>query len=88
MFFSHTTCSTSYESKELIAREEAKESAIEAAQYAQANVDASTPSLLAQLGNITKRANSKKLSVVPEQDEQVRLLFLYRFSIVCYSIRR
>ncbi|KAI6185302.1 hypothetical protein M3Y98_00008000 [Aphelenchoides besseyi] len=67
----NTTCSTSYESKELIAREERQE---DPNPPTNGNADQSTtqnpPSIFHQLSSIARRSNSKKLSVVPEQDEQ------------------
>jgi len=60
----NSTCTTSYESKELIVRDD---------DSPPDGSSGSVPSqsVFLQLGNVGKRGNSKKLSVVPEQDEQL-----------------
>jgi len=62
----NSTCSTSYESKELIARDEQDDKSV-----AVKSNDAQNSSIYLQLNNVARRSNSKKLSVVPEQDEQL-----------------
>jgi len=60
----NSTCTTSYESKELIVRDDDSPP-----ESNSGNVP--NQSVFLQLGNVGKRGNSKKLSVVPEQDEQL-----------------
>jgi len=62
----NSTCSTSYESKELIVRDDQDDNSA----AVQSN-DTQNSSVYLQLNNVARRSNSKKLSVVPEQDEQL-----------------
>jgi len=62
----NSTCSTSYESKELIVRDDHDENL--------SGVHSNDPQMSSaylQLNNVSRRSTSKKLSVVPEQDEQI-----------------
>jgi hypothetical protein len=61
----NSTCSTSYnESKELIREDRDNDSIAN-------HSNAPNSAIYLQLNNVARRSNSKKLSVVPEQDEQV-----------------
>lgn len=69
--FRTSTCSTSYESKELIDKNNDKDP----------EPAVSQSSVFLQLGKDKQQAISKKLSVVPEQDEQVSTFTLIIFTI-------
>jgi len=63
----NSTCSTSYESKELIVRDDQDDNTT----AIHSNDAQNNSSVYLQLNNVARRSTSKKLSVVPEQDEQL-----------------